>query len=322
MNPDTREAVERLAAEGVIPAAAVPRISRIARGELVSLRLEIRAVLYAGVTLAVAGAGLFVREHYREIGPVAITLALSIAAAGCLVFVARGASPFSWGRAPAASLASQYVLVLGVLLLGADLAYVESQFRVLGPEWPYHLLLYSLIAFLAAYRFDSPAVLSLALSAFAAWRGVEVRNALGFLFRDGGSRVRMNAIGCGLLFLAGAAVSARGGRKAHFEPVWGNLGCLLLFAGLLSGALGSAAWPVWDGALLATSAVVLIFSVQAEREAYAAQAIVAGYLGAMRFVLHPVNDEKLLLLLVAASASVALWVLVRLHRRMQGSRAA
>jgi len=316
------EAIERLAAEGVIPAAEAPRISRIARGELVSVRLEIRALLYAGVTLAVAGAGLFVREHYRQIGPVAITLALSLAAAGCLVFVARAARPFSWERVPASTLASQYVLILGVLLLGADLAYVESQFRVLGPEWPYHLLLYSGIAFLAAYRFDSPAVLSLALSAFAAWRGVEVKSALGFLFRDGGSRARMNAIGCGLLFLAGAAASARARRKAHFEAVWGNLGCLLLFGGLLSGALGSSAWPFWDGALLAACAAVLALAVRAGREAYAAQAIVAGYLGAMRFVLHPVTDEKLLFLLVAASASLTLWVLVRLHRRMQGRHAA
>jgi hypothetical protein len=322
LNPDIRDAVDRLAAEGVIPAGAAPRISRIARGDLVSVRLEIRALLYAGVTLAVAGAGLFVKEHYREIGPVAITLALSLAAAGCLVSVARGAPPFTWERAPAGSLASQYVLILGVLLLGADLAYVESQFRVLGPEWPYHLLLYSVIALFAAYRFDSAAVLSLALSAFAAWRGVEVKDALGFLFRDGGSRVRMNAIGCGLLFLAEAAASARGRLKAHFETVWGNLGCLLLFGGLLSGALGPVAWTLWDGALLVACAAVLALAVRAGREAYAAQAIVAGYLGAMRFVLHPVRDDKLIFLLVAASASVTLWVLVRLHRRMQGRHAA
>ena len=312
------EAIERLAAEGVIPAAEAPRISRIARGDLVSVRLEIRALLYAGVTLAVAGAGLFVKEHYREIGPVAITLALSLAAAGCLVFVARAASPFSWERSPAPRLAAQYVLILGVLLVGVDLAYVEAQFRVLGPEWPYHLLLYSGVALVAAYRFDSAAVLSIALSAFAAWRGVEVKNALGFLFRNGGSRVRMNAIACGLLFLAGAAASARARRKAHFEAVWGNLGCLLLLGGLLSGALGSPAWTLWGGALLVAGAAVLAVTVRAGREAYAAQAIVAGYLGAMRFVLHPIRDEKLLFLLVAATASVTLWVLVRLHRRMQG----
>jgi hypothetical protein len=209
LNPDLVEAVDRLAADGVIPASAAPRLSRIARGELVSLRVEIRVLLYAGVTLAVAGAGLFVREHYRQIGPVAITAALSLATVACLVYVARGARPFSWERPVAPTLAREYLLILGVLLAGADLAYVESQFRVLGPAWPYHLLLYSGIAFAAAYRFDSAAVLSIALSAFAAWRGVAVRNALGLLFRDGGMRFRLNAISCGLLFLAGAFITTR-----------------------------------------------------------------------------------------------------------------
>lgn len=315
------EAVDRLAADGVIPPASASRFSRIARGELVSLRLEIRVLLYAGVTLAVAGAGLFVKEHYRQIGPVAITAALSLTAAACLVYVARGARPFSWDRAAAPTLAREYLLILGVLLAGADLAYVESQFRVLGPAWPYHLLLYSGIAFVAAYRFDSAAVLSIALSAFAAWRGVAVRSALGFLFRDGGSRIRFNAIACGLLFLAGAAASVRARRKAHFEPVWGNLGCLLLFAGLLTGALGPGRWPIWEGALLAACATVLVVAVPAAREAYAAQAIVAGYLGLMRLVLHPVHDDKLVFLLVAVSAAATLFVLVRLHRRMQARHA-
>lgn len=314
--------MDRLAAEGVIPAAAAPRLARIARGELVSVRFEIRALLYAGVTLAVAGAGLFVKEHYRQIGPVAITLALSIAAAGCLFSVARGARPFSWDRAPAPTLASEYVLLLGVLLAGADLAYVESQFRVLGPEWPLHLLLYSILALAAAYRFDSAAVLSLALSTFAAWRGVAVRSAIGFLFRDGGTRVRWNAIACGMIFLAGAVASARGRRKAHFEPVWGNIGCLLLFGGLLSGALGPLRWPLWDGCLIAVSAAVLGVAVAAGREAYAAQAIVAGYLGVMRFVLHPIRDDKLLFLVVAVSASLVLAGLVFLHRRMRARHAA
>jgi hypothetical protein len=66
---------------------------------------------------------------------------------------------------------------------------------------------------------------------------------------------------------------------------------------------------------------VLGVAVPAAREAYAAQALVAGYLGVMRIVLHPVHDEKLVFLLVAVSASAALWALVRLHRRMQGRHA-
>jgi len=178
LDPDLVDAVDRLSAEGVIPAPAAPRLSRIVRGELASLRAEMRTLLYAGVTLVTAGAGLFVKQHYRQIGPVAITAALSLAAAACLATVARRSPPFSWRRVAPPGIAFEYVLLLGILLLGSDLAYVESQFRLLGPEWPYHLLLYAAIALVAAYRFDSPSVLSIALASFAAWRGVAVRSAL------------------------------------------------------------------------------------------------------------------------------------------------
>ncbi len=71
--------------------------------------------------------------------------------------------------------AADYLLLLGVLLVGSDLAYVESRFRFLGPNWAYHLLVLSAIALAAAYRFDSRVVLSLGLSSFAAWRGLSTR---------------------------------------------------------------------------------------------------------------------------------------------------
>jgi hypothetical protein len=74
--------------------------------------------------------------------------------------------------------------------------------------------------------------------------------------------------------------------------------------------------------LLVACAAVLGISVRAGRESYAAQAVIAGYLGVMRFVLHPMRDEKLILLLVAATAAATLWGLVALHRRMQARHAA
>ena len=91
-----------------------------------------------------------------------------------------------------------------MLLIAADLGYVESQFRWLGPNWTYHLLAVSILYFLAAYRFDSRAVLTLALTSFAAWRGAEV----GMRFEGHGNPglTRLNAIGCA------PPLSRRGGR--------------------------------------------------------------------------------------------------------------
>ena len=322
LNPEVAQAVDRLAEEGVLPAEAVPRLSRIARGELLSLRAELRVLLYAGVTLVAAGAAEFVRRHYRQIGPLAITAVLTLAAAGAFLYVLRRARPFSRGAVPPPTLAFDYVLVLGVLLFGSDLAYVETQFRALGTDWPYHLLLFSLVALAAAYRFDSAATLSLALSAFAAWRGIAVRDPLAVFLGSRTAAVRANAIACGLLFLAAAAFTARKRFKAHFEPVWGNLGILLLFGGLLSGALGGSRWMLWEAPLLAAAAAVLAVAIRGARELYAAAAILAGYLGAMRIILHPIRGDAALFTIVAISASAVLLLLLRLHRILKARRAA
>ena len=138
-----------------------------------------------------------------------------------------------------------------MLLAAADLAWIESQFRLLGPNWAYHLLVVALLYLAAAYRFDSRAVLSLALSTFAAWRGVAV--SLDFALRGARATpaVRANALACGALFIGAGILSVRANRKAHFEPVWTTLGLLLFLGALVSGVLqwNGGQWRLWEAAL-------------------------------------------------------------------------
>src|SRR5262245_49578801 len=144
-----------------------------ARGDLVSIRAELRLLLYGGVLLAASGLGLFLKENHERLGPVFIAAIVAATALGCLAYVVRRAPPFSWNATESAHVAVDYLLLLAMLLIGADLAYVESQFLWLGPNWAYHLLAVAVLYFFAAYLFDSRAVLALALTSFAAWRRVE-----------------------------------------------------------------------------------------------------------------------------------------------------
>src|SRR5262249_2206257 len=157
---------------------------------------------------------------------------------------------------------ADYVLLLGVLLAGSDLAYVETQFRVLGPDWAYHLLVLSLLAATAAFRFDSRVVLSLALSSFAAWRGLSARAPVQAVPPAHPATLRAHAIGCGPLFLAAGWLCVRLNRKAHFEGVFTAFGWLLFFGGLLAGAFGGDGtnWPFWAAAAFAAAAAVGVFA--------------------------------------------------------------
>jgi len=282
MSPEVASAVDRLRTDGVLEERAATRLLRVARGELVSVRAEIRAALYLGVLVLVAGAGLFVRENAERLGPVAIATLVGAAALACLAWAVRRARPFTWGEAASPHAAFDYVLLLGALLAAADLGYLESQVKLLGPAWPWHLLVVAVFYGLLAYRFDSKMLLSLSLTSFAAWRGIAFSVAHASLGLGDVARLRREALATGALFVGVGFLTARKGWKAHFEDVWVNGGILLVLAGLLSGVFGTHdEWPLWLLALLVACAAVAGFAYRASRTLPFAQSVLAAYLGVL-----------------------------------------
>ena len=319
MNPDVVGAIARLRAANVLSGPQAALFNRVARRELVSVRFEIRVLLYTGVLLLTSGVGLFISEYQRDIGPWAIAGAVGLAAAACLSWVVRKAPPFSWGEVQSPSVAFDYVLLLGLLLLASDLACLEVQFSLLGPNWPHHLLVVAAVYLGAAYRWDSRTVLGLALTTLAAWRGIAVGLIHGSLWRGDAGDLRANAIALGALYLAAAALSVALARKGHFEGVFANSGVLLLLGALVSGVLGDrSGWRVWLVALLVAAGLVLWLSYRLRRSVYFAQGVVAAYLGLLRLVFAPFRfDLSSTPLLLAALLGIGAIALVSAaHRRM------
>ncbi len=129
-----------LHADGVIDDATASRALARDRGKVFSLHLELRATMYAGVLLVMAGVGMILARNLDRIGPLAIVLAIALAAGACAVAAVRAKLA---GRA--LSVAGEYLLLLAVLLASADLAYAERQFTLLGPLWSWHLLLLAVV---------------------------------------------------------------------------------------------------------------------------------------------------------------------------------
>ncbi len=321
MQPEVTEAVERLVADGILAPAEAVTPMHTARGELLSVRFELRALLWLGVSLVIAGAGLLVKENIDSIGPLAIAVTLAAAAAGCFVWVARVAPAFSWGEQVSPNLAFDYILLLGATLLGADLAFIEVKFTALGAAWPWHLLITSLVYAALALRFDSRMVLSLALSTFAAWRGVAMGSLASAPFgRWQPGLIRANAIACGVLFVLGGRLLVRFQRKARFEPVTSHMGWLLVLGGLGSGMVrweGQPHWAGWTGALLMTGAALAWGAARARRFWLFAMGVLGAYAGVSRFVVESVpwgTTRSLWFLLT----SVALIVLLLACQRRLG----
>ena len=318
MNPDVVTAVARLRASNIISGEQAALFDRVARRLLVSLRFEIRALLYVGVLLLTSGVALLVKEHHREIGPGAIAVAIGLAAAGCLFWVARTSAPFSWAEVPSSNVAFDYILLLGLLLFASDLAYIEVQFTLLGANWAHHLLVVGLVYVVAAYLWDSRTILGLALTTLAAWRGVSI--SLASAWKSQPDDLRENALVIGVVYVVAAALSVWLGRKAHFEAVFANAGLVLVLGALMSGALDDeAAWPIWLAVLLVVAGVVMWHGFRLDRSLYFAEGIVAAYIGLLRLLFQPFrhSDSSIPLFLAALLGIGVLFVIFAAHRRMQ-----
>lgn len=321
VNPDVVRAIARLRADHVLTAGQAALFGRVARGGLVSVRFEIRALLYAGVLLLTWGVGTLVVLHQDDIGPLAIAMGISLAAAACLIWVGRRAAPFSWSEVASPNVAFDYVLLLGLLLLGSALGYVEAQFTVLGPRWAHHLLIVGAGYLLAAYRWDSRTALGLALATLAAWRGLSISPVPAALAGGVAADLRAGAIVLGALYVGAAALSTRLARKAHFEEVFASAGLLLLLGGLVAGVLGDdRAWSTWLLALLLVAGGVMALAFHLGRSLYFAAGLVAAYVGLVRLLFEPFrygrHADSIPLLLAALLGAAGLALIVWAHRRM------
>ncbi|HSD26360.1 MAG TPA: hypothetical protein VLL75_03605, partial [Vicinamibacteria bacterium] len=260
------------------------------------------------------------RQNLERIGPVAIALALWLGALGALAWAFRHAPPFSWAKSTSSHLAFDYILLLGVLLTGAALAYTEVQFTPLGSSWSYHLLVMSVFAGLLAVRGDSRMIASLALTTFAAWRGVAASPLERAFWTAGGDEgeLRVNAIFTGLLFVALGYGLVRSDKKAHFEPLCAHLGWLLLLAALLSGIFerGSAG-PAFRLVLLVVGVGLALFAFGAGRFGLFGMGLVAAYIALSALVLAVVDDAFFGFLWFISTGTLVLVVLLVAHHKMK-----
>lgn len=313
MNPDVAAAVAEMESQGILAGPAARHLGRVARGELLSVHYELRLVLYLGVLLTVAGVGLLVQQNLERLGPLTVAVGLGLAALACLGWAARRVPPFSWSEAASPDLAFDYVLLLGVLVAAADLAYVEAQFTPLGAGWPWHLLIVSLFMAAVAVRADSRVILSLALSTFAAWRGVSASLLERGLWSGEEGALRANAAACGVLFVVLGVVVLRAGLKPHFEPTLVHFGWLLILASLLLGVDEAAqSWL-----LAAVGAALAAWAFRARRFVLFAMGVLAAYVGVTARVLDLLGaDDMLILSWFVITAIALLTALIVAHGRM------
>src|SRR5262249_30641471 len=194
---------------GPLAEAPARRLIAIERRTVFSLHQELRAALYAAVLLVVTGVGILVKENLERIGPLTLILALALAGAACYLPAMRARR-----RGTPRSAAAEYLLLLGALLVSADLGYAESQFHWFGANWSRHLLILAVLHAFTAYTLDSRLVLPVALTSLAGWFGIE-RGPGGIgVWQIGTAALSLRALFCAAVIFSWRMIDQRsnGGR--------------------------------------------------------------------------------------------------------------
>src|SRR5512145_354471 len=108
--------------------------------KIYSIHRELRFLLYIGILLVIAGAGLTVRQYFAQLGDLAIVATLSICAVAAWGYCFMKGGAFAKEEVPAPNIAFDFILFFGCAFYSLDVAYIETHFSLLGADWKNHLL--------------------------------------------------------------------------------------------------------------------------------------------------------------------------------------
>jgi len=282
------------------------------RREIFSIYPELRVMSWGGVMLIVAGVGVLISKNLDRIGPVLLGTAIAIAAATCYAYAA-------WRRKAAAhSLVDDFVLLLGALLLSADVGYIESQFHLLDHGWPRHFLIMAVVHGVTAYLFDSRTLLSLSISSLTAWLGVESRPETIF---NASTETAVRMFLCAVVVLTWRFADRRQRKSRTFEPVFDHFAANLALIGALVLTFDGDTRSVGTLMTVILAAVVIAYGFRTGSEAFVLYAYVYAVIAIDIFVVDYLRRTKPILLFIVVSTIAAIVGLSALHARFRRKRA-
>lgn len=271
------------------------------RREVFSIHPELRIASWAGAMLLASAAGIVLKNNLERIGPLALAVLIAIAAAVCYAW--------AWRHRQRAGVVDDAILLLGALLVSADAAFIESQFDVFGEAWHRHFLIVALLHGVAAYLYRSRALLSLTITAAAAWLGVRD----GFEMFEGPTDYALRATAASALVLAWR----RANRRVEFH---GTLEHFAAFFALIAGfalMIDNETQTAGCVATLIIATLIIAWGFRTRRESFVFYAFLAGVIAADVLVVEQINEGAIVFLFVVISMIAAITILIVIHAKFR-----
>ena len=272
------------------------------RRDVVPIGNELRALAWLGVMLIATGVGIVITKHFDQIGPLAIALAVALAAIACYGFAL-------WKQ----SAVRDYVVLLGALLISADVGFIESQWHLLGSEWQRHFLLLAVLHGATAYYFGNRAVLSLSVAALATWFGIERHEIF-----SSRTDFALRAFTCAGVLMAWRFAN----RKADFNALFEHAATNIAFWGAITLTIEPSTKYLGFLVTVIFAAASLLYGAKTRRELFVIYGGVYALIAIDIVIVGWMNEPIMITFYLLVSTIAAIAALFATHVRFQRERLA
>jgi hypothetical protein len=166
--------LKTLVENAIMPEEQSEKIAVYEQTKPFSIHWELRTLLYVGITLLGAGLGVVIYENIDSIGHNVLIGLIVMAFLGCLYYAFKHRKPFTWEEVVETEKLDDFALLGACVMFLTLEGYLQYQYNIFGTRYGLATILPAILFFFLAYRFDHRGVLSMAITAFASWVGVNI----------------------------------------------------------------------------------------------------------------------------------------------------
>lgn len=227
---------EELFAKGLITKDQFAKIEPIVSGDVISVFYELRTLLYLGVMLFTAGAGILIYKNIGELGHIVAIISLTAIMIVCFWHVYKKGPAYSNEVVKGPTPFFDYILLLAGLLFVSIQGYLQFQYAILDNNLATSTLVTAALFFYLAYRYDHVGILSLGITSFVSFWGISVSPVKwysGNFFEQ--SNLHVIAILLAIVLSSAATFLHQRGIKRHFTFTYFNFSLLMFFCAAVAG---------------------------------------------------------------------------------------
>jgi hypothetical protein len=280
-------------------------LDKIKSKKLVSLHFELRSLLYIGVLLLSTGIGLLIYINMGNWSHLALIVGLLLLESACIYYISIHILPFSNQSQKPPTPYFDYVTLLGALVFISIFTYILIQYDLIEEMIQWSSLITAILFSYLAFRLDHRGVLSLAITAFAAFWGLQV-SFVQWTQSDFTSfhNIYLTGIGIGLFLTSISYGLGIKKIKPHFIFTFKSFGLLFYFTSIISASFDNNYWVGYALLGIISGGFISIDSWKKQEYLFFVMAIITSYILFTRLLFEVSSDFPFQLWMIYFMASM------------------